>query len=218
MPSNKISVTQDLTTADLDRLLAQPEVAMDTETLGLNPLRDRVCLLQICDRNGTVNLVRSHDWRQAENIKVFLSSAVTKVFHHAVFDCSMLLAQTGVEVGHPYCTKIASKIARTYSNSHSLASIVQELLNVELPKKMQTSDWLGKLTPEQVEYAANDVRHLLKVKHLLEAKLELRGTLPTGLSFTELNVRCQSMIPTLVQLKLNGWTFEEAGASNVFTH
>ena len=211
-------ITEDLTSADLERLLAQSEVAVDTETLGLDPFRDALCLVQICDANGMVNIIRSSAWRQAHHLKTFLTSPVIKVFHHAVFDCSMILANVGVEVVHPYCTKIASRLARTYGSSHSLATIVQELLEIELPKELQVSDWSSDLTEAQLRYAANDVVHLLEVKRLLEAKLEHRRPLPTGLSLVDLNVQCQKMVPTLVQLKLNGWNVEGGGAPTFFGH
>ncbi len=211
-------IAEDLTLADLERLLTQPEAAVDTETLGLDPFRDALCLVQICDANGIVNIIRSSDWKQAHHLKTFFTSSATKVFHHALFDCSMILANIGVEVVHPYCTKIASRLARTYGSSHGLAAIVQELLEVELPKELQVSDWSSDLTEAQLRYAANDVVHLLEVKRLLEAKLEHRRPLPTGLSLVGLNAQCQKMIPTLVQLKLNGWNVEAGGAPTFFGH
>jgi ribonuclease D len=211
-------VTEDLISVDLERLLAQVEVAVDTETLGLDPFRDALCLVQICDANGIVNIIRSPDWKQAHYLKTFLTSPVTKVFHYALFDCSMILANVGVEVTHPYCTKIASKVARTYGSSHSLAAIVQELLGIELPKELQVSDWSGDLTEAQMQYAVNDVLYLLKIKRQLEAKLERRRPLATGLSLVELNARCQEIIPTLVQLKVNGWNVEGGELPTFFGH
>lgn len=211
-------LTDDLAPDDLDRLLSQPEVAMDTETLGLNPLRDRLCLVQICDSDGTINIIRNPNWRRAERLKAFLTSPVLKVFHYAVFDCSVLLASTGCEVARPYCTKIASKIARTYGAAHDLKTIVRELADIELPKDQQVSDWSGDLTDEQLEYAVNDVRFLLGMKHMLEDKLERRGSLATGRSFAALNAECQGMISVLVQLKLNGWSQETTDAVNVFAY
>lgn len=211
-------VTEDLTPTDLERLLAQSEVAVDTETLGLDPFRDALCLVQICDASGIVNIIRSQNWKQARHLKTFLASPVTKVFHYALFDCSMILANVGVQVTNPYCTKITSKLARTYGSSHSLTTIVQELLSIELPKELQVSDWSGDLTEAQLQYSANDVVYLLEIKRLLEAKLERRRPLATGLSLVELNAQCQKMIPTLAQLKTNGWNVEGSGASTFFGH
>jgi ribonuclease D len=208
-----LKVTEDLLPTDLERLLAQLEVAMDTETLGLDPRRDPLCLVQIADAQGTVNIVRARDWRQAANLKTFLASPVTKVFHNALFDCSMLLANVGVEVMNPYCTRIASRQARTYGTSHSLSTIVPELLGIELPKNMQVSDWSGDLTEAQLQYAARDVLHLLEIKRRLEAKMLRRPPLSTGISMIDLNMRCQAMIPTLVQLKVNGWQIEGEAAT-----
>jgi ribonuclease D len=211
-------LTEDLAPADLERLLAQPEVAVDTETLGLDPFRDALCLVQICDANGIVNIIRSPNWKEAHRLKTFLASPVTKVFHYALFDCSMILVNVGIEVAHPYCTKIASKLARTYGSSHSLATIVQELLRIDLSKEMQVSDWSGDLNDAQLRYASNDVLYLVEIKRLLEAKLERRRPLATGLSLVELNARCQKMIPTLVQLKLNGWNVDSDGPTSFFGH
>ena len=208
-----LKVTEDLLSPDLERLLAQPKVAMDTETLGLDPRRDPLCLVQVADAQGAVNIVRARDWHQTTNLKTLLVSPVAKVFHNALFDCSILLANVGVEVINPYCTRIASKLARTYGTSHGLSTIVPELLGIELPKNMQVSDWSGDLTEAQLQYAARDVSHLLEIKRQLEAKMQRRPPLSTGISMTDLNLRCQAMIPTLVQLKVNGWQIEGEAAT-----
>jgi ribonuclease D len=193
---------------DVKRLAACPVVAMDTETLGLDPWRDPLCLVQICDPQGAVNVLRTTVWRQAERLKRFLQSPVEKIFHNAIFDCSMLLTNVGVEVANPYCTRIASKLARTYGRGHALAGLAQELLGVEMPKELQSSDWSGELSAEQLRYATRDVQYLFEVKQKLEEKMARRPALRSGLRLEELNARCQAMIPGLVQLKVNGWNVE----------
>jgi len=215
---NTYLVAEDLSEDDEKRLLSQSEIALDTETLGLDPIRDALCLVQICDSHGIVNLVKSHNWPNAVRLKSVLTSPVTKVIHYAIYDCSMILMNIGVEVVHPYCTRFASKIARTYGSNHSLAGLVKELVSVDLPKEAQTSDWTGQLTNEQLEYATNDVRYLLEVKHKLEEKLANRRLMHSGWSYKELNRHCQEMIPALVQLRLNGWTPEGIGTAAFFGH
>jgi ribonuclease D len=201
-------MTADLSEADLDRLMACPVVAMDTETLGLDPWRDPLCLVQICDPQGQINVLRTADWPRAQRLARFLQSPAQKIFHNAIFDCSMLLTNVSVEVANPYCTRIASKLARTYGRSHALAGLVQELLGLDLPKELQSSDWSGELSPEQLRYATRDVQHLFEVKHKLEEKMARRPALRSGLRLEDLNARCQAMIPGLVQLKVNGWNVE----------
>jgi ribonuclease D len=211
--SQATRVAHDLTPADVERLSGCAIVAMDTETLGLDPWRDPLCLVQICDPAGMVNVLKASDWRQAAHLKAFLATPVTKVFHNAMFDCSMLLTNVGVEVMQPYCTRIASKLARTYGRNHSLAGLVQELLGLDLPKELQASDWSQEPSEAQLAYAMRDVVNLLEVKRRLEEKMERRPPLRTGLRLPELNARCQAMLPGLVQLKVNGWSIDSEEVS-----
>ena len=214
----RYTIQDDLTDEDLVRLLACEAVAVDTELTGLNPNRDLLCLVQICDADRTVNFLKTRNWAASENLKrLLLDPGVVKIFHFALADCSFFLTNLGVTVQNPFCTKIASKIARTYSPEHSLSVLVKEFFRVELDKSQTSTDWLrDDLTPEQLKYAANDVLYLIDLKRELEAILMRKGSLPTGLTYTEMNNRCQAFIPDLVHLSVNGWDFGREDRSSVF--
>ena len=211
-------IQEDLTSEDLERLRRAAVIAVDTELTGLNPHRDLLCLVQIADGDSNVNFLKTPDWTRSINLKTLLQDpGVTKIFHFAVADCSFFLSRLGVTVEGAYCTKIASKIARTYSPEHSLSVLVKEFFRVELDKSQTSTDWLrDDLTPEQLKYAANDVLYLIDLKRELEAILMRKGSLPTGLTYTEMNNRCQAFIPDLVHLSVNGWDFGREDRSSVF--
>jgi ribonuclease D len=211
----------DLTADDLERLRRGGSVAVDNEMTGLNLNRDLLALVQLCDPNGHVTFVRTRDWHAATNLRaLMLDAGVLKVFHYALMDCSFIVKHLGVMPVNMYCTKIASKLVRTYTSSHGLGSLVNELCGVQLNKTQQTTDWYSaELTRDQLEYAAGDVAWLLEIRQRLEAKLQARGTLPTGLSYAELNAQCQAALPTMVQLFLNGWSVGADGEPTaVFAH
>ncbi len=214
------SLQEDLTEDDLNRFRQAAVVAVDCEMTGLNPHRDLLCLVQICDRSGTVRIVRTQHWRDAQHLKALMQdAAVVKIFHFAIMDCAFLMQSLGVEVNNAYCTKIASKLARTYTEEHSLVTLVKEILGVELNKSEQSSFWLAEvLTAKQLTYAANDVLYLIELRERLSAMLERKGALPTGVSYVELNQSCQQFIPALVHLWVNGWDFgrQERSAAAVF--
>lgn len=214
------TLQEDLSEQDLMRLRESEAVSIDTEMTGLDPNRDLLCLVQICDHDGIVNFVRTPDWEKAVNLKALLAdAAIMKIFHFALMDCSFLLKKTGVEPANLYCTKIASKLARTYSPDHGLGKIVQELLGTKLDKTQQTTFWLAReLTPAQLKYAANDVMWLNELRAELDSILKAKGALPTGVTYLELNERCRSMLPTLIQLFANGWSLGESDRGAVFTH
>jgi ribonuclease D len=153
-------------------------VAVDTETLGLKPRRDRLCLVQLSAGDGTAHLVQldGRDW-SAPRLKALLTDpAVTKIFHFARFDIAALALHLGAVPEPVYCTKIASKLARTYTDRHSLKDLCSELLGVDLSKQQQSSDWAAeKLTDQQKHYAASDVLHLHALKARLDAMLEREG-------------------------------------------
>jgi len=166
----------DLSDAICGEYLESEAIAVDTETMGLIYQRDRLCLVQLCDPQGRVTVVRiAHGQTDAPNLKKLLeASNILKVFHFARFDVAMLQQNLGIKVTPIFCTKIASKLARTYTNRHGLKELVLELERVELDKSSQSSDWgnAANLSDEQLNYAANDVRYLLSIRQKLIAMLQ----------------------------------------------
>jgi len=176
-------------------------VAIDTETLGLNPFRDRLCLAQLSAGDGICHAVQFAAGRyEAPNLKRLLADpGVTKLFHFARFDVAMFQRYLGVRVQPLYCTKIASKLVRTYTDKHGLKDLVKELLGVELSKEQQSSDWAAaELSERQLAYAANDVAYLHQLKKALDAMLAREGR-------TQLAQACFDFLPTRAELDLAGW-------------
>ena len=167
---------RDLSDAALSEYMKTEAIAVDTETMGLLPQRDRLCLVQLCDAQNRVTVIRiAKGQTEANNLKQLLEAAdIVKVFHFARFDLATLKYHLGIQVKPVFCTKIASKLARTYTNRHGLKDVVQELEQVELDKSAQSSDWgnAANLSPEQLRYAANDVRYLLSVRQKLTQMLK----------------------------------------------
>lgn len=190
---------EDLTDAQLAEYLQTDALAVDTETMGLLPSRDRLCLVQLCDRQGHVTVVRiARGQRSAPNLKhLFEASSVLKLFHYARFDVGTLRYHLGIQVSPVFCTKIASKLARTYSPKHGLKDVVQELTGIELDKSAQSSDWgnAGNLSPEQLRYASNDVRYLIEVSAKLTEMLQREER-------WDLAQQCFQCLPTIVSLDL----------------
>ncbi len=184
-------------------------VAIDTETLGLNPFRDRLCLAQLSSGDGVCHAVQfAAGAYDAPNLKRLLSDAkVTKLFHFARFDVAMFRRYLGVTVTPLYCTKIASKLVRTYTDRHGLKDLVRELLGVEISKEQQSSDWgAAELSERQLTYAANDVAHLHDLKKVLDAMLAREGR-------TRLAQACFDFLPTRAELDLAGWS-----ETDIFAH
>ena len=175
-------------------------VAIDTETLGLNPYRDRLCLVQMSRGDGNAELVQVRRHYEAPELKRLLADeSVLKIFHFARFDMAVLKHAFGIMPRPVYCTKIASRLARTFTDRHGLKDLCKEMLNIELSKQQQSSDWgADQLTPEQLNYAANDVLHL----HALREKLE---TLLLREARQGLARACFAFLPTRVELDLQGW-------------
>ena len=164
---------------DLPAGLTFPKgVAIDTETLGLHPHRDRLCLVQLSDGDGTAHLVKFDGSNYAApRLKALLSDPKTlKIFHFARFDVAVMKQYLGVATAPIYCTKIASKLVRTYTDRHGLKDLASELLGIELSKQQQSSDWgAAKLSDSQMAYAAHDVLHLHAIKEKLDAMLAREG-------------------------------------------
>lgn len=215
-----LRLQEDLTIEDLKRIRASKIIAVDTELTGLNPNRDLLCLVQMCDQNGNLNFIKTKDWLKAKNLKTMLEDvSIKKVFHFALADCGFFLTKLGVETKNAFCTKIASKIARTYSPEHGLNTLVKEFLSKELDKSQTSTDWMrDDLSPKQLTYAANDVLWLLQIKSELENILERKGVLPTGISYVQLNEQCQAFIPSLVHLSVNGWDVGSEDRKSIFGH
>lgn len=184
-----------------DGLSFEAAVAVDTEAMGLNNHRDRLCLVQLSAGDGHAHLVRfERGVYDAPNLKKLLSDpAVTKIFHFARFDVAILYHYLGVECTPLYCTKIASQLCRTYTDKHSLRELCREILGVELSKQQQSSDWGNdSLSDDQMAYAASDVLHLHALKKRLDEMLAREGR-------TELAQRTIDFIPTRARLDLLGW-------------
>jgi len=184
-------------------------VAVDTETMGLNPRRDRLCLVQLSAGDGSAHIVRlpREDIHAPNLIRLLADPDVVKLMHFARFDVAAIRAYLGVVAAPVYCTKIASRIARTFTDRHGLKDLCREMLGIDLSKQQQTSDWgADALTPEQLRYAAADVVHLHAVKERLDAILTREGR-------TALAEACFAFVPTRATLDLDGW-----GDVDIFAH
>ncbi|WP_414461601.1 ribonuclease D [Hyphomicrobium sp. DY-1] len=195
---------------DLPAGLSFPNgVAIDTETLGLNPHRDRLCLVQLSSGDGTAHLVKFDGKNyDAPRLKALLTDpAIVKIFHFARFDIAVMKQYLGVETAPLYCTKIASKLARTYTDRHGLKDLVGELLGIEISKQQQSSDWgAPELSESQMAYAANDVLHLHALKSKLDTMLVREGR-------AEFAQSAFGFLPTRARLDLAG--FED---DDIFAH
>ncbi len=176
-------------------------VAVDTETMGLDPRRDRLCLVQLSAGDGVSHLVQfaKGDYNAPRLAALLTDPAVTKLFHFARFDLTTIKRHLGVVVGPVYCTKIASKMTRTYTDRHGLKDLCRDLLGVELSKQQQSSDWGAEdLTEQQLAYAASDVLHLHALREKLDAVLAREGR--SGLA-----AACFAFLATRGDLDLAGW-------------
>ena len=186
-----------------------PLVAVDTEAMGLNPRRDKLCLVQLSAGDGNAHLVQvDRTTFDAPRLKQLMEDEnVTKIFHYARFDVAMLKQYLGAKVRTLYCTKIASKLARTYTDKHGLKDIVKEMLGIDLSKQQQSSDWGSPiLSDAQKQYAALDVIYLHEVKARFDQILQREGRM-------ELARACFEFVPVRAELDLAGWTEED-----VFAH
>jgi len=184
-----------------DGLDLGPLVAIDSETLGLSYVRDRLCLVQLSSGDNVCHAVQfARGAYAAPNLKKLLTDPkVTKLFHFARFDVAMFRRYIGVRTAPIYCTKIASKLVRTYTDKHGLKDLVRELLGVDLSKEQQSSDWgAPELTEKQLAYAANDVAYLHRLKEVLDGMLAREHR-------TELAKACFEFLPSRSELDLAGW-------------
>ena len=191
-------------------VLAAGAVAVDTEAMGLNPARDRLCLVQIADGRGDEHLVRfrSESAFDAPRLKAVLSDPErVKIYHFARFDVALIQAYLGVIAGPVYCTKTASRLVRTYTDRHGLKDLTRELLGQEISKQQQSSDWgAPDLSDAQKDYAASDVRYLHALKEKLDERLEREGRMALARA-------CFDFLPHRALLDLAGW-----GEIDIFAH
>jgi ribonuclease D len=195
---------------DLPNLSAyKGAVAIDTETMGLDPMRDRLCVVQLSPGDGSADVVQiAAGQTKAPNIeKLLADKSVLKIFHYGRFDLGVLAKSFGVMAAPVYCTKIASRLARTYTDKHGLKDLAREVLGVDLSKQQQSSDWgADELSDAQVAYAATDVLHLHALKEKLDAMLARENR-------TELATACFRFLPDRVRVDLAGWAAED-----IFSH
>ena len=205
-----MTVTNILHKGDLpDGLNLGPLVAIDCETMGLNFNRDRLCLVQLSSGNGVAHMVQIEvEQNSAPNLcKLLSNEEILKIFHFGRFDIAALLNAFGVLTRPVYCTKIASKLVRTYTDRHGLKNLLQELLDTDISKQQQSSDWgAAALTDAQLEYAASDVLYLHKLKDELDLRLQREGRLDLAKS-------CFDFLPTRAKLDLSGWP-----ETDIFAH
>ncbi|MDN2582336.1 ribonuclease D [Aquibium sp. ELW1220] len=184
-------------------------VAIDTETLGLKPHRDRLCVVQISPGDGSADVIQiERGQTEAPNLaRLLRDPGITKIFHFGRFDLAVLFHNLGVMPQPVFCTKIASRLTRTYTDRHGLKDVCQEFLGISLSKQQQSSDWAAEiLSPEQLEYAASDVLHLHRLREALTARLirDGRGSEAEA---------CFDFLPTRAKLDLMGWDEED-----IFAH
>jgi ribonuclease D len=178
-----------------------PVVAIDCETMGLNPHRDRLCVVQLSGGDGHAHIVQiAKGQSDAPNLcKLLGDSSVLKLFHYGRFDIAAMYHAFGTLAAPVYCTKIASKLVRTYTDRHGLKNLVQELLSVDISKQQQMSDWGAEtLTDAQLSYAASDVLHLHRLRDVLDERLAREGR-------SEIAEACFDFLPTRAKLDLAGW-------------
>ncbi|WP_299956002.1 ribonuclease D [uncultured Roseobacter sp.] len=184
-----------------DGLDLGPVVAIDCETMGLNPHRDRLCVVQLSGGDGKAHLIQvAQGQTDAPNLCALLEDpAVLKLFHFGRFDIAAMLNTFGATASPVYCTKIASRLVRTFTDRHGLAKLLQELLNIDISKQQQSSDWgADTLTDAQVDYAASDVLYLHRLREALNVMLEREGRM-------ELAQSCFDFLPVRARLDLEGW-------------
>ncbi|MDO8839189.1 MAG: ribonuclease H-like domain-containing protein [Parvibaculum sp.] len=192
-----------------DGLSFGASVAVDTETMGLNPDRDSLCLVQLSAGDGNAHIVQlDRATYRAPNLRALMDDqSVLKIFHFARFDIATIQRHLGVVTAPVYCTKVASKLVRTYTDRHGLKDLARELVNIDMSKQQQSSDWgAGKLSEAQLAYAASDVLHLHQIKSILDGMLAREGR-------TELAKACFAFLPVRAALDLAGWPEED-----IFAH
>ena len=219
--NSNFQVVEDLSDQQLKAYTAKQLIAVDTELHGLKMNRDDICLIQLGDDARNVTLIRPNLSRPPKNLKMLLEdSSVRKLFHFALTDVAFFATSIGIVVENFRCTKVMSKIVRTYTDSHGLKNLCEELLGIELSKQQQQTNWASpNLTQKQLEYAASDVYYLIEIYHQLEEMMSYRSPLPSGKTVNEINDIAQEILPGLVQILVHGYGDRDQGwETSLFAH
>ena len=215
------TLSADISDKLLEMYLAEPEIAIDTELHGLRLYRDEVCLVQICDDKKNVCLVKPEHKQIPPNLKRLLTDQhVIKGFHFALSDIAFFKTSMNIDVGPFRCTKVMSKLIRTYTQGHGLKDLSMELIGHDLNKDQQQTNWAqNNLSSKQLEYAANDVLELVQIYRKLTEMMDNRPALSSGTTINELNIKAQAMLPSLIDLLINGYGDKNGGwESSLFSH
>ena len=214
-------LTSDIPDNLIESYLSESEIAVDTELHGLRLFRDEVCLVQICDDKNNVSLIRQENNQTAPNLKRLLTNPeVKKVFHFAISDVAFIKTSLNIDVKPFCCTKVMSKLIRTYTQDHGLKDLILEVHGKQINKEQQQSNWDDvKLSEKQLEYAANDVIYLIRIYRKLLEMMHERSPLKSGITISELNQKAQSILPGLVELLIHGYGDKDGGwESSLFSH
>ena len=215
------NLSADISDKMLEMYLEESEIAIDAEFHGLKLYRDEICLVQICDDKKNVCLVRPNPEIIPTNLKRLLTDPnVIKVFHFALSDVAFFKTSMDIDVSPFRCTKVMSKIIRTYTQGHGLKDLSLELLGHDLNKDQQQTNWAqNKLSNKQLEYAANDVLELIEIYRKLNDMIDKREPLSTGTTVCELNIKAQAILPSLIDLLVHGYGDKNGGwESSLFSH
>jgi len=214
-------LTSDIPDNLIESYLSESEIAVDTELHGLRLFRDEVCLVQICDDKNNVSLIKPEKNKTPLNlIRLLTDPDVTKVFHFAISDVAFIRTSLNIEVEPFCCTKVMSKLIRTYTQDHGLKDLILEVHGKKINKEQQQSNWdSDKLAKKQLEYAANDVLYLIMIYRKLLDMMHKRSPLKSGINISDLNVKAQSILPGLVDLLIHGYGDKDGGwESSLFSH
>ena len=214
-------VHDDIPEGIFNKLMKLEKIAVDTELHGLTMNRDQICLVQICDQEEQVCLVRPKQGAGVSRLKALMENKdVLKVFHFALTDVAFFQTSLNIEVTPFCCTKVMSKLIRTYTQNHGLKDLHMELLGIQMEKEHQQTNWAeSDLSQNQLKYAANDVLRLLEIFERLQKMIISRNRLPGGKSISELNETAQSMLPGMVELLVHGYGDLDRGwQTSLFSH
>lgn len=220
-PINEYKVIADIPDYMVAEYQKSGILAVDTELHGLKLYRDEICLIQMCDDEGNLCLVKPEPKKPGKNLRTVMENKkIMKVFHFALTDVAFFRTSLGIEVKPFNCTKVMSKICRTYTEGHGLKDLSQELLGMQMEKQQQQTNWARTdLSPEQLKYAANDVLNLVKIYRSLEEMINSRPPLSTGATLKDLNAKAQSVLPNLIELLIHGYgNLDNGWQTSLFSH